>query len=168
MSSPQNNPRIKVGLFLARPLPDQIPIGMIYVSTDLPIISVVIGPGTPHTWEDFVAGGLVSGTPDTLAMFTTPNSVGDSAITQQALGDFVVDAGSDPETRSAAVTLSADQPTHVRHVWWPEGETWEGHPTTASEIVSVRVVGGVALDRDGVAVPAPRDGAESRLVPISV
>jgi len=57
MSSPQNNPRIKVGPFAQRPAPDTIPIGMLYIADDVPTISVVIGPGTPHTWEDFVAGG---------------------------------------------------------------------------------------------------------------
>jgi hypothetical protein len=98
----QDSPRIKVGLFGARPVPDQIPIGMIYISTDMPIISVVIGPGTPHTWDDFVAGGLVAGTPNTLAMFTTPTSVGDSAVTQRALG-LIVHIGAGLSTRRTDV-----------------------------------------------------------------
>ena len=82
-------------------------------------------------------------------------------------GDFVIDAGSVPETRSAPVVFSGDQPTHVRQTWWPEGETMEGHPTYGREAVSVRVVAGVALGRDGLPVSEPRVDAESRLVPVA-
>ena len=81
--------------------------------------------------------------------------------------DFSIDAGSVPETRSALLVLSANQPTHVRQMWWPEGETMEGHPTYGREAVSVRVVAGVALGRDGLPVSEPRVDAESRLVPVA-
>jgi len=83
MSSPQNNPRIKVGPFAQRPAPDTIPIGMLYIADDVPTISVVIGPGTPHTWEDFIVGGGVTGTGtlDTVAKWVSPTAIGDSKIT---------------------------------------------------------------------------------------
>jgi len=59
MSSPQNNPRIKVGPFALRSLPDGIPVGMVYVADDMPIISVITSPGV---WTEFASGsGIVSG-----------------------------------------------------------------------------------------------------------
>jgi len=56
MSSPQENPRIKVGPYASRPTPDTIPVGMVYVATDKSILSVIVGPGTPHIWDEFVSG----------------------------------------------------------------------------------------------------------------
>jgi hypothetical protein len=57
MSSPQNNPRIKIGLYADRPPAGGIPVGMFYVSTDQPIISVVIAPGI---WEDFFSSNAMT------------------------------------------------------------------------------------------------------------
>lgn len=68
---------------------------------------------------------------------------------------------------TAQIILLPNQPTHVRQVWWPQGSTYEGHPTHALEQIAVRVVDGIAFDRDDVAVPAPRAGAQCRLVPIA-
>jgi hypothetical protein len=67
MSGPQDNPRIKVGAFGLRPPPDQIPIGMVYIATDTPIISVVIGPETPHTWSEFFGSAAIPSGPSGVA-----------------------------------------------------------------------------------------------------
>lgn len=72
-----------------------------------------------------------------------------------------------PDGRTASITLLPNQPTHVRQVWWLQGTTYEGHPTHALEQIAVRIVNGIALDRDDVAVQHPRDGAQCRFVPIA-
>jgi len=57
MSAPQNNPRIKRGLLVDRPLAGTVPEGMIYVYTD-PALAGVIAISGPTTWADVVADGL--------------------------------------------------------------------------------------------------------------
>jgi len=148
--STQDNPRIKVGLSAARPAPDNIPIGNLYVSTDVPIMSVVIGPGTPHTWEEFAAGGIVAGVLNSIAKFTAINAVGSSQSTDDGVNTAINAAGAASVTGGTGATIQATTGSAAMSAPDPAGTATlsAGAPLVipAPGVASVDGLNGVAVE----------------------